>query len=60
MCSGVILDAAILVASLCSAMKFAAVLPWLGSVKHIWNTLSWPSVTVVEEAEGVSWNTRSL
>ena len=41
-------------------MKSAAVLPWLGSVKHSWKTLSWPSVTVVEEAEGVSWKTLSL
>ncbi len=47
-------------------MYLADATPWLGSVKHIWKTLglrvsemlplasSWPPMTSVEEAEGVS------
>ena len=35
-------------------------MPWPGSVKQIWNTLSLPAVTSAEEAEGVNWKMRSL
>ena len=51
---------------LLSLMYWAEALPWLGSTKHIWNTLSrrgvstepvrglaTPPMTSVEEAEGV-------
>ena len=34
-------------------------MPWLGSVKQSWNTLSLPVTTSREEALGVSMKTRS-
>ena len=50
---------ATLVARLLSAMYCAEALPWLGSVKHIWNWLSLPSVVATEEADGVRAKMRS-
>ena len=35
-------------------------MPWLGSVKQTWNTLSLPAVTSTAEAEGVIMKVRSL
>ena len=40
-------------------MYCAGALPWLGSVKHIWNWLSLPSVVATEEADGVRAKMRS-
>ena len=42
-----------------SEMYRAEAEPWLGSMKHIWNMLSLPSVVAVEEAEGVRAKMRS-
>ena len=42
------------------AMYCADAVPWLGSTKHIWNTLSLPSVTAALDAEGVSGTGKAL
>ena len=42
-------------ASLFSPIYCADFVPWFGSVKHTWNTLS-PAITSVEDAEGVTSN----
>ena len=50
---------ATLVAIALSAMYCAEADPWFGSEKHSWNILSLPSVTVGEDADGVSIKIRS-
>ena len=50
---------AIFVPSFFSEMYWAEAEPWLGSIKHIWKTLSFPSMLAAEEAEGVSAKMRS-
>ena len=62
---------AILVPSCFLARYWAEAVPWLGSVKHIWKTLSlravvtlpsassWPPMTSLDDADGVSSKTLS-